>query len=327
MNNNVLVIRSPEVIAAEINTIKRSTAKYVLEQSIEIGRLLCEAKKSVPHGEWGHWLEERCAYSTSNANNLMRIYTEYGENEDQLSFFEENKLELYGDLNRSQAIALLALPPTERAEFVKSNDVPSMSVSELESKIKEVKAETEAAVRAEMEEAIKKAEAEVGEQKRRADKNAADLEKVKKNPELKKVQQKLWEAENAVETLRDVSEKAAKNAELMKNENAILREQLSQPAITEITEEQRKAIIAEANSQMSADLAAKDAELENIKGKMAQMETSFEPTVQMFSIYFEAMQESFNKMMGLIRRCENPETADKLKNAILKTLEILRDTL
>ena len=136
---------------------------------------------------------------------------------------------------------------------------------------------------------------------------------MKKNPELKKVQQKLWEAENAVETLRDVSEKAAKNAELMKNENAILREQLSQPAITEITEEQRKAIIAEANSQMSADLAAKDAELENLKGKMAQMETSFEPTVQMFSIYFEAMQESFNKMMGLIRRCENPETADKLK--------------
>ncbi|MBQ9995610.1 MAG: DUF3102 domain-containing protein, partial [Clostridia bacterium] len=84
--NNTIILRTPDVIAAEINTIKRTTAKYVLEQSIEIGRLLCEAKEAVPHGEWGHWLEENCAYSTSNANNLMRIYTEYGEDDEQLSF-------------------------------------------------------------------------------------------------------------------------------------------------------------------------------------------------------------------------------------------------
>lgn len=48
--NNTIILRTPDVIAAEINTIKRTTAKYVLEQSIEIGRLLCEAKEAVPHG-------------------------------------------------------------------------------------------------------------------------------------------------------------------------------------------------------------------------------------------------------------------------------------
>ena len=87
MNNDITALRTPDVIAAEINTIKRTTAKYVLEQSIEIGRLLCEAKETVPHGEWGHWLEENCDYCTSNANNLMRIYTAYGEDDEQLSFF------------------------------------------------------------------------------------------------------------------------------------------------------------------------------------------------------------------------------------------------
>ena len=313
--NNTIILRTPEVIAAEINTIKRSTAKYVLEQSIEIGRLLCEAKEAVPHGEWGHWLEENCAYSTSNANNLMRIYTEYGESGDQLHFFAENKLELYGDLNRSQAIALLALPPTERAEFVKTNDVPAMSVSELEAKIKEAKAETEAAVRAEMGDALKKAEAEADEQKRRADKNAADLKKV--NPELKKARKELSEAIDSAATLRKAAEDAEKNAEVLKNENAALQMQLSQPVVAEITEEQRAAIIAEANSQMSAEMAAKDAEL-------ARLRLVANPEVSKFSAYLDQMQTAFKNMKEILAGAD-PEVADRLGGALAKVVAMMAE--
>lgn len=315
--NDMTILRTPEVIAAEINTIKRSTAKYVLEQSIEIGRLLCEAKEAVPHGEWGHWLEEHCAYSTSNANNLMRIYTEYGEDGDQLSFFTENKLELYGDLNRSQAIALLALPPAERADFVKTNDVPSMSVSELEAKIREAKAETEAAVRAEMGDALKKAEAEVIEQKQRADKNAADLEKMKKNPELKKVQQELMEAKNSVETLREVSEKSAQEAERLKAERDALQLQLAEPVVAEITEKQRAEIIAEANSQMSADLAAKDAEI-------AKLRLVANPQVSKFSAYLDQMQTAFKNMKDILAGAE-PEVAERLGGALAKAVAMMAE--
>lgn len=313
--NDITILRTPEVIAAEINTIKRSTAKYVLEQSIEIGRLLCEAKGTVPHGEWGHWLEENCAYSTSNANNLMRIYTEYGESGDQLSFFAENKLELYGDLNRSQAIALLALPPTERAEFVKTNDVPAMSVSELEAKIKEAKAETEAAVRAELGDALKKAEAEADEQKQRADKNAADLKKAK--PELKKVRQELSDAIHSAATLRKAAEDAEKNAEVLKNENAALQMQLSQPVVAEITEEQRAAIIAEANSQMSAEMAAKDAEL-------AKLRLAANPQVSKFSAYLDQMQIAFKNMKDILAGAE-PEVADRLGGALAKVVAMMAE--
>lgn len=315
--NNTIILRTPDVIAAEINTIKRTTAKYVLEQSIEIGRLLCEAKKAVPHGEWGHWLEENCAYSTSNANNLMRIYTEYGEDDEQLSFFAENKLELYGDLNRSQAIALLALPPAERAEFVRENDVPAMSVSELEAKIREAKAETEAAVRAEMDTALKKAQADVSEQKRRADKNAADLEKAKKNPELKKVQQELMEAKNSMETLRDVAEKAAKEAQYLKTERDALQLQLSRPVVAEITEEQRASIIAEANSQMSAEMAAKDAEL-------AKLRLAANPMVSKFSAYLDQMQIAFHNMEEIILNAE-PEVEEKLSRALEKVVTAMAE--
>lgn len=317
--NNTIILRTPDVIAAEINTIKRTTAKYVLEQSIEIGRLLCEAKETVPHGEWGHWLEENCAYSTSNANNLMRIYTEYGEDYEQLSFFAENKLELYGDLNRSQAIALLALPPAERAEFVKENNVSAMSVSELEEKIKEAKAETEAAVRAELGAALEKAQADVSEQKRRADKNAADLEKMKKNPKLKKVEQELMEAKNSVETLRDVAEKAAQEAQHLKTERDVLRLQLSQPVVAEITEEQRKAIIAEANSQMSAEMAAKDAEL-------AKLRLAANPMVSKFSAYLDQMQIAFHSMEEIILNAE-PEVEEKLSRALEKVVTAMAERL
>lgn len=313
--NNTIILRTPDVIAAEINTIKRTTAKYVLEQSIEIGRLLCEAKEAVPHGEWGHWLEENCAYSTSNANNLMRIYTEYGEDDEQLSFFAENKLELYGDLNRSQAIALLALPPAERAEFVKENDVPAMSVSELEAKIREAKEETEAAVRAEMDAALKKAEAEMLEQKQRADKNAADLKKTK--PELKKVRQELADAIHSEATLRKAAESAAKDAEALKNENATLQMQLAQPVVAEITEEQRAAIIAEANSQMSAEMAAKDAEL-------AKLRLAANPMVSKFSAYLDQMQIAFKNMKEILDGAE-PEVADKLGGALSKVVAMMAE--
>lgn len=317
--NNTIILRTPDVIAAEINTIKRTTAKYVLEQSIEIGRLLCEAKEAVPHGEWGHWLEENCAYSTSNANNLMRIYTEYGEDDEQLSFFTENKLELYGDLNRSQAIALLALPPAERAEFVKENDVPAMSVSELEAKIREAKAETEAAVRAEMDTALKKAQEDISEQKRRADKNAADLEKMKKNPALKKVQHELMEAKNSVETLREVSEKSAQEVERLKSERDALQMQLAEPVVAEITEEQREAIIAEANSQMSAEMAAKDAEL-------AKLRLAANPQVSKFSAYLDQMQIAFKNMKDILDSAD-PDVADKLGGALSKVVAMMAERL
>ena len=317
--NNTIILRTPDVIAAEINTIKRTTAKYVLEQSIEIGRLLCEAKEAVPHGEWGHWLEENCAYSTSNANNLMRIYTEYGEDDEQLSFFAENKLELYGDLNRSQAIALLALPPAERAEFVKENDVPAMSVSELEAKIKEAKAETDAAVRAELGAALEKAKADVSEQKRRADKNAADLEKMKKNPELKKVQQELMEAKSSLENLQYVAEASEAEAERLKNERDALqlKLKLSRPVVAEITEEQREAIIAEANSQMSAEMAAKDAEL-------AKLRLAANPMVSKFSAYLDQMQIAFKNMKEILDGAE-PEVADKLGGALSKVVAMMAE--
>ena len=71
------IIRTPEVIAAEIITIRDNAAKVLLSASIQIGDRLKEAKEKVPYGEWANWLESNFAYSQSTANNLMAIATEY----------------------------------------------------------------------------------------------------------------------------------------------------------------------------------------------------------------------------------------------------------
>ena len=78
------VERTPDIIAAEICQIADQTRKMVLNSSIEIGKRLCEAKEMIPHGEWGNWLEHSVNFKQSTANNLMKIYTEYGDIQGQL---------------------------------------------------------------------------------------------------------------------------------------------------------------------------------------------------------------------------------------------------
>ena len=74
MNKEIVVIRTPEIVAAEINSIKYQTRNIVLFNSIEIGRRLVEAKELIEHGAFGDWLKSAVDYSQSNANNLMKIY-------------------------------------------------------------------------------------------------------------------------------------------------------------------------------------------------------------------------------------------------------------
>ena len=136
--SNLVVNRTPEVIAAEINSIKEQTRKVVLYNSIEIGRKLVEAKELVPHGEWGNWLEEAVDYSKSTANNLMKIFEEYGSA--QITLLDDNlKSQAFGNLNYSQAVLLLGLPSEDREKFVEENKVDEMSTRELKKAIADLK--------------------------------------------------------------------------------------------------------------------------------------------------------------------------------------------
>lgn len=134
--NALTIERTPAIVATEINSIKEQTRNIVLCNSIEIGRRLVEAKAMLEHGEWGKWLKESVDYSPSTANNLMRIFEEYGANQQGL-FGASAKSQTLGNLTYSQAVALLGIPGEEREAFAEENDVENMSTRELKKVIKE----------------------------------------------------------------------------------------------------------------------------------------------------------------------------------------------
>ncbi|OUQ15689.1 hypothetical protein B5E80_19175, partial [Flavonifractor sp. An135] len=113
--------RTIEVITGELLEAKQAGGEAILT----IGRCLIEAKESLPHGEWLPWLNERAELSERAAQRFMRLAREWS-NPTALS-----------DLGATKALALLALPPEEREQFMEEHNVVDMTSRQLEAAIKE----------------------------------------------------------------------------------------------------------------------------------------------------------------------------------------------
>ncbi len=131
--NEVTKTRTPEIVAAEIRTFTAS----MLNSIIEIGRRMCEAKEMLEHGEFIPWIEQNTGYSQSTANNFMRLYREYGEEQGSLFGTGVSNSQTFGNLTYSKALALLALPAPEREAFVETHAVDDMTTAELKQAIRE----------------------------------------------------------------------------------------------------------------------------------------------------------------------------------------------
>lgn len=126
-----MTVSEIDKITAEILIYKQQTAQNI----IEIGKRLIKVKESLPHGEWGKWLEEKVDFTDRTARRFMKVATEFG-NRTTLS-----------DLSSSKLFALLDLPTEEREEFVskphevngKTKTIDEMTSRELQKAIKEKK--------------------------------------------------------------------------------------------------------------------------------------------------------------------------------------------
>lgn len=138
------VTRTAAHVAADINKVKLNLAVAVVVSSIEIGRLLLEAKALVPHGEWGAWLAANVDFSESKAQSLMRRYKEFGDGQIDM-ITGTSDLDFFAFLSDSQMDALLALPKPERREFVEEHreELASgdMSVRDMKAEIARLKKE------------------------------------------------------------------------------------------------------------------------------------------------------------------------------------------
>lgn len=336
--------RTPDTIAAEIRALTASMLCNVLE----IGRRMCEVKEMLPHGSFGDWIRENTGYSSSTANNFMRLYQEYGAEQGSL-FGTETNCQTFGNLSYSKALALLSVPAEDREEFVRDHDVEAMSTRELQQAIQErdkARAEAEEAHQeaegaamalGELEDQLAEArtriqnlemaEEEAARKAREAEETAdafqAELEQLKSQPVEVAVQDASAEqiAQARAEAAREATREARKAARAEAEREA---QKARDQADRELKSAQAKLDVA------NAALAAARKEREAVQKRAAELEQKLaaagkretvrgDPDLVEFKVHFDAAKEDVDKMKTVLDRVAsggNGELAQKLRSAM-----------
>lgn len=262
--NDLQVTRTPEMVAAEINLIKDQTRKLVLSNSIAIGKKLKEVKEMLEPGQFGKWLAEAVDFSQSTANNLMRVYDEYGADQGVL-FGSAAKSDVVEKLTYTQAVLLLGVPAEQREDFIKEAHVEDISTRELQAEIKKLKMAKEAAeAKAEADHKLtRKTEEKLAKVSRQAEELSMQLAGAVENKKIVEAMSSqrdvlVAEAEELRKNLYDKEQETSVLEERIKE----LEEQLKQPATkTEIVEK-----VPEAVTQELEELRSKLAEVQSDAG-------------------------------------------------------------
>lgn len=311
--------RNIDVVTAEIKTICMQAKALALTYAIEVGRRLEEAKAMLPHGEWGTWLKERTEFSQSTANNLMRLYHEYGN--EQIGFFgSEMNSQTLGKLTYTKALKLLALPEDEREAFVEDNDVENMSTRELEKAIRE------------RDEALQKAEKadEVEQAYKIATDKLTQMEIALKNSktQAETAQAEMDRLTKQVEKAKELEKKAKDRYELLKKNPQLSDEDMAKikaEADAQAAESFKKQLedkLAEVNKKLrEAERAKEDAdwekqkaqaELKELKNKTAMSD----PAVAKFKALFDQSQHCLIDLVQSLNEIADNETHTKLTQAV-----------
>lgn len=335
--SNIITARDIEIVTGEIRYVQRRAARQLLSDLIEIGRLLVEAKSMVPYGEWGKYLEERVEYSTSQANNLMRLYKEYGDNQE--SFFTSlQHSQTFGNLTYTQALALVALPPEDRAEFAEKHDVEHMSTRELERAIREelTAAEKErdelrqenAGLTAQLDatgEKILEAERQTHAQQNAAqmardevNRLNGELETARKQSdrsakEAVKLRKELDAAKESEKKIQDQLEQLKTNPKIPAAMMQQLRLEAEQEAARKATHDLQKQLNEAVAGRSAAEEKAKNLE-EKLNNAQRAAKMS-DPVITETIVRAQKLQNDFNELNGLRLKQLAQDTPDSVKTA------------
>jgi len=274
--------KTPDILAAEIRTIKDQTGRMVLNASIEVGRRLTEAKAKLPHGSWGEYLKNEVDYSPSQAQNLMRVFREYGSDQQSL-FGGEAKSQTFGRLTFSQALSLLVIPDEdEREKFVLENDVEHMSVRELN-------------------EALKARD--------EAEEKAAAAEETARG--LQQEAQRLRDALNEANTSAQAAEESLEAAQ-----KELAERKAKGPQVRELTPEEIQAMTADAVERIKAENAERMQALEKQLSKADPDTATFKVLFSSWQETYWKMMEVLERI-----KAADSTKAGKLQGAVRAAVE------
>lgn len=300
------LIRTPEMIAGEINTIKEQVRNTAILASVEIGRRLKEAKGLVPEGQWTKWLEDSVSYSLRTAQNLMALAAEYDAG---------HGAALEG-MSYTKAVLLLGVPRYDREEFVAAHDVENMSTRELQQMISDLRAELDGK-QIDMTEAIEAHDAEEAarlEQENEALKKA--LEESEKNlgkskearisadKEAKELKAKLDEArkKNATDAVE-----AGRERVKLENEISALKTQLKAA--------QDAAVASAGSAETEKELAELRDKLNRGQGEQA-LRAAFDT--------LKAVWQQLRDKLAQVEQ-EDGETAARYRGAFARAMRLMAD--
>ena len=316
--------RPIEVITEEINFYKATAGTAILE----IGKRLIEAKALLNHGEWGEWLEQKVDFSEVTAQRFMRLAKEYS-NPSPVTV-----------LGASKALILLALPGSERDEFMSEKhtvngvekSVDEMSKRELEKAVKErneaLKREADITKRLEELndelERVKESEAEGDALLEKAQAEIEELKKAKEplpaevsDEQMAEIRSKIEaETKEQADRLRDKIEKLKKKNEQAAEEKKKITEQM-------------EAIKAECERISKNGLEERQNFEKEIDALKAKITVAGSASITEFKVYFNDLQNLGNKILECISKtqAQNAEEADKLKGVSSALLEKLLEAV
>ena len=299
--------RDIETITGEILDAKRAGGEAILT----IGRCLIEAKDMLSHGEWRSWLEERVEFSERSAQRFMRLAREWS-NPTALS-----------DLGATKALTLLALPPEEREQFMEENNVIDMSARQLEQAIKE---------RDEARAAAEHAAADQRAAEQARDKMAEDMRLL--NARLSGAREEREQAMQAVSRLEaELADLKARPVEVAV-ETVVDQAAVDKARADAIAEMQAKLDKAkEAASKARDKQKQAEAAVEVMKRSMEEQEKvakkaamSGDKDLAQFEVFFEQVQETANKMQGLLIKARGREDKTAAQG-MEKALRALADAI
>ena len=321
--NEMEIKRTPEVIGAEIRSLTTQARSITLWYGIEIGRRLTEAKEMVNHGEWLPFLEQQTDFSQPTASRFMRLYKEYGADQNSL-FGAESKYATLNNLSISNALRLLAIPEEERESFAAENDLENKSAREVEALIREKTALEQQLKEAKEGQALALAKA-------MAERDSSQAELHTTAEQLKTARERIRQLEErptevAVERDEEAIQTAAASARL---EAKLGAEKAADAAIAALNREhaeqlrkemdKAKEAMAERDKlkeQLAATSAAEEkAKLEEeIKALQARISMAA-PEVAAFQAAFQRVQQEFNQMLEAMGKAP-AESREKLRRAV-----------
>jgi len=315
--------RDINVVTTEIRQLVNQYRRITVAFAVEIGRRLVEAKSLLPHGEWGKWLQEQVEFSQRTANNFMRVFEEYGDQQITL-FGAVSNSQTFANLSVSKALSLLALPEDEREEFAEKHNVESMSTRQLnDAIIAKFDAERERDKALEQVSKLKKDLAEVDPQAVEAARSDAEAHKRL----LQDAQKRVDELTAALEKARALAIKKAAEAKELKENPEIpadaaekLRAEGAAAEAEKAKAELEKAKAAAEKAKQKAKAAAERAEtLEKQLRTAAPELAAFREMFDQVQADIDRLRYSFEKV-----KTSQPEAAEKLTGALAALADKLK---